>query len=64
MWRTDKGKISNQLIQRINKPTADWSQVTATLQAPPNATNARVMMVLGNLAADVYVDDFSLAATP
>jgi hypothetical protein len=64
MWRTDKGKISNQLIQRINKPTADWAPVTATLQAPPNATNARVMMVLGNLAADVYVDDFSLAATP
>jgi hypothetical protein len=64
MWRTDKGKISTQTIQKINTPTTDWTEVTASLPAPSNATNARVMIVLGSLATQVYVDDFSLAASP
>jgi hypothetical protein len=64
MWRTDKGKISTQTIQKITQPTGGWTEVTASLTAPPNATNARVMMVLGSLATQVYVDDFSLAASP
>jgi hypothetical protein len=64
MWRTDKGKISTQVIQKIKTATNGWTEVTATLAAPSNATNARVMMVLGSLATDVFVDDFSLAAAP
>jgi len=58
-WQTSSGSnISNINMKTFKGTTPGWTQVNATLTAPSSAARARFKMVVDNLNATVYVDNF------
>jgi Carbohydrate binding domain len=61
-WRGSSGKIGVEDIVKLKSPTSGWTNVFDTLVAPPNANQARIMMVVKSLNATIYIDDVILGS--
>jgi CSLREA domain-containing protein len=63
-WRDAAGNVISTESVGPNYTTAPsglgWTSVSASLIAPPNATQATVRQVVGSLNATIYVDDVTL----
>jgi hypothetical protein len=53
--------ISTTTVRTYSAPTNGWTEATAALVAPAEATMADVRLVVSSLNAKIYVDDFSFA---
>jgi len=52
--------VATKTVKTYTASTGGWVQAAASLVAPAGSTSADVRMVVGNLNATIYADDFSL----